>query len=186
MMLTKESKIRVLENFYAIDYTLFGKPVSKLKAECCNQLIDEYTSIKGAMLSIIIELHKLVNHRPKLINERIDVRELKSRARKYARVSRENAQKLVTSSKGRADIKAELRESIIKSKEKINIEQMVQDKIREKAFRLALDNLLIARTITESENFKIMNEWEGKIIEDAYKILRDSLVEQALMIMDND
>jgi hypothetical protein len=31
-----------------------------------------------------------------------------------------------------------------------------------------------------------MKSWEGEIIEDSYKILRDSLCETAMMILDNE
>jgi len=184
MNLSKESKIRILENFYAVDYVLFGKPASKLKEVCCEGLIDEYTSIKGALLSVLIELYKLVGHQPEAVAESINTKVLTKMARESAKVARENSQNLVTSSKGRADIKAELRETIEEQKN-VDIEQLVKTKIREKAYRLAVDNLLIAKTISESAEYKKMNEWEGRIIEDAYKILRDSLVEQAILILED-
>ena len=40
-MLQKESKIRVLENFYALDNVFFGKPVQKMKS-CCEALAEDY------------------------------------------------------------------------------------------------------------------------------------------------
>jgi molybdopterin-biosynthesis enzyme MoeA-like protein len=184
MSLSKESKIRILENFYAVDYVLFGKPVSKLKETCCESLIDEYTSIKGAMLSVLIELYKLVNHQPEAVTETVDSKILSKMARESAKLARQNCENLVTSSKGRADIKAELREAIEQEQE-VDIEEMVKTKIREKAYRLAIDNLLIAKTISESSEYKKMNEWEGRIVEDAYKILRDSLVEEAMLILED-
>lgn len=184
MSLSKESKIRILENFYALDYVLFGKPASKLKEVCCEGLIDEYTSIKGALLSVMLELYNLVGHKPEAITESVNSKVLVRMARESAKMARENCQNLVTSSKGRADIKTELREAI-EEEEGVDIEEMVKTKIREKAYRLAVDNLLIAKTISESSKYKKMNEWEGRIIEDAYKILRDSLVEQAMLIMED-
>ena len=68
---------------------------------------------------------------------------------------------------------------------KVNIEKLVQDKIRSKAFSLAIDNLLIGRAITESKKIKKLNSWDGRIIEDAYKVLRDNLVEAAMNIIEN-
>jgi hypothetical protein len=185
MSLSKESKIRILENFYAVDYVFFGKPVSKLKEVCCEGLIDEYTSIKGALLSVMVELYKLVGHSPQALEEStVDSKLLAKMARESAKVARQNCENLVSSSKGREDIKIELRETI-EQEENVDIEQLVKEKIREKAYRLAVDNLLIAKTISESEEYKKMNEWEGRIIEDAYKILRDSLVEQAKLILED-
>ena len=56
MKLKKESKIRVLENFYSLDYVLFGKPVSKVDI-CCPVFVEEYLSIKGALMSLVIEMY---------------------------------------------------------------------------------------------------------------------------------
>jgi len=184
MKLKKESKIRVLENFYALDYVLFGKPVSKVDT-CCPVFVEEYLSIKGALLSLMVEMFQLVKHSPAPITESIQTPELLKMARKSAVVARENCKKLVASKKGREDVKVDLRESISNRKEKVNIEKLVQEKIRVKAFSLAVDNLLIGRTITESKKYDKLNTWNGRILEDAYKILRDNLVESALGILEN-
>ena len=60
MMLTKESKMRLLENFYAIDYTLFNERASLVES-CCPETIREFITVKGALLSIMIEMHKLTD-----------------------------------------------------------------------------------------------------------------------------
>jgi len=184
MKLGKESKIRVLENFYALDYVLLGKPAKKLTEACCPAIVDEYISIKGALLSVMIEMFKLVDHQPAPFNEKVDVKNLSKMARGSAKIAREMCQKLVASPKGRAELKATLRETVAQE-EGVDVEQTVKEQIRQKAFSLAIDHLLVARTISESKNFKQLNEWEGRIIEDAYKILRDSLVENAILILDN-
>ncbi len=54
-MLQKESKIRVLENFYGLDYVFFGKPVQKMQG-CCEALAEDYMTIKGAFMSLMIEM----------------------------------------------------------------------------------------------------------------------------------
>jgi len=186
MKLKKESKIRVLENFYSLDYVLFGKPVSKVNV-CCPVFVEEYFSIKGALMSLVIEMYKLVKHNPSTLTEKVDASGLRKMARESAIIARENCKKLVTSKQGRKSVKTELRESISKIKNnKIDIEKIVQEKIRTKAFSLAIDNLLIGRAITESKKINKLNTWNGKIIEDAYKILRDNLVEAAMNILEND
>lgn len=184
MKLKKESKIRVLENFYSLDYVLFGKPVSKMDV-CCPVFTEEYLSVKGALMSLVIEMYKLVKHSPLPITEKVDTKKLIKLAKESAEIARENCKKLVTSPKGRNDVKQDLRESLTKTKEKVNIEKLVQEKIRTKAFSLAVDNLLIGRAITESKKFSKLNTWNGRIMEDAYKILRDNLVEAAMNILEN-
>jgi len=184
MKLKKESKLRVLENFYSLDYVLFGKPVSKVNT-CCPVFIEEYISVKGALMSLVVEMYKLVKHSPTPITEKIETSKLLKMARESAIIARENCKKLVTSEKGRENVKKELSESLTKTKKKVNIEKLVQEKIRTKAYSLAVDNLLVGRAITESKKFEKLNTWNGRIIEDAYKILRDNLVESAMNIIEN-
>lgn len=180
MNLKKESKIRILEDFYAIDYILFGKKLKDIKAR--KELAEEYLYHKGAIMSITMEMMDLVGHSPKALTEKVDTKNLLKFSRNSARLARENCQKLVSCKSGRASIKKELRENL-QGKKVTNLEEVVHNKIREKSYRLALDNLLIARTISESKNYKKLNEFEGKLIEDAYKILRDQLVESAINII---
>jgi hypothetical protein len=184
-MLTKESKIRVLENFHSIDYAIFGKPVGKTDT-CCPFFVEEYVAAKGALLSVMIEMYKLMNHKPKTLMESVNSARLKSMSKRSAAIARENCQTLVSSESGRNDVKKSLRESLSKVKDtKINIDEMVQTEIRRKSYGLAIDNLLIGRAITEAKNYKKMNSWNGRILEDAYKVLRDNLVESAIAILDN-
>ncbi len=183
-MLLKESKIKVLENFYAIDYILFGKPLTKMES-CCPIIKEEYLSVKGAFLSVFIEMLKLVNHKPKKLTEKIKTKNLLKNARIIAQESRNNSQNIVSSIKSRNNIKVELKEAL-KEDNKINVQGFIEKRIREKAFGMAIDNLLIARTMSESKDYQKLNEWSGKIIEDSYKILRDSLVDSAVSILYNN
>jgi hypothetical protein len=180
-MLSKESKIRVLENFYALDYVFFGKPVNQVDM-CCPLVKEEYLSVKGALMSVYVEMLKLVQHAPKAIEEKVDSKSLMKLARKSATIARENSQKIVTSTKARANIKDTLKEAL-KENAKADVSAIVEKTIRTKAFGLAVDNLLVARSLKEAKKFKSLNEWEGQIVEDSYKILRDNLVEAAYMIL---
>ena len=183
-MLLKESKIRVLENFYALDYVFFGKSVSEAKS-CCPLLKEEYLSIKGALLSVFVEMLKLVDHAPKAIKEQVNSKVLMQSARNTARIARENAQRIVSTPKARAAIKEELKVQI-KEDKTLDISEAIEGKIRQKAFSLAVDNLLLARVVGESKSFDKLNDWEGTIIEDSYKILRDNLIESAYDILYSD
>jgi len=176
----KESKIRVLENFYALDYVFFGKPIKDVKV-CCPLVREEYLSIKGALLSVFVEMLKLVEHNPKPLTEQVDTKSLIKEARRSATIARNNAQKIIMSDKARDNIKSKLKEELAENAD-ADITSIVESQIRQKAFNLAIDNLMIARTISESK-FDKLNEWEGKLIEDSYKILRDNLVEAAYQIL---
>jgi len=180
-MLKKESKIRVLENFYALDYVFFGKPVAQVES-CCPLVKEEYLSIKGALMSVFVEMLKLVNHQPSSLTEQVNSKDLMAEARKSAKIARENAQRIVTTDKSRKNIKEALKQMIKEDKE-VDLSVAIENQIRQKAFSLAVDNLLLARVVAESDSFNKLNEWEGQIIEDSYKILRDNLIESAYEII---
>ena len=133
----------------------------------------------------MVEMHTLIEHNPDIMTEKIDQSDLIDFARTNANIARENAQNLVHTEKGRADIKAQLAETISENSE-INIEEEVKEQIRKKAFSLAVDNLLVARALGESFRVDKLNEWEGQIVEDAYKALREQLVESALFIVESN
>ncbi len=183
-MLLKETKIRVLENFYALDYVFFGKSVTRLET-CCPLLKEEYISVKGALMTVCIEIMKLVEHTPNELDVKVDKKGLLENAKSWASIARANSQKIVVSEQSRKDIKGEIKEDLAENA-KLDPTKLVEQKIREKAFKLAVDNLLIARTLSESLDVKALNEWEGKIIEDSYKILRDGLCEAAQSLLDKN
>ncbi len=183
-MLSKESKIRVLENFYALDYVFFGKNVGRVE-NCCPLVKEEYLSIKGALLSVFVEMLKLVNHTPEIIDEKVNSEVLLQGARASAKTARKNAQRIVSTNKSRANIKESLKKMIKEDKD-LDISAVIESQIRQKAFSLAVDNLLLARVVSESKDFDQLNDWEGTIIEDSYKILRDNLIESAYELLYED
>lgn len=183
-MLSKESKIRVLENFYGLDYVFFGKPLTRVES-CCPLIKEDYLSVKGALLSVFIEMLKLVDHQPPTVEGQVRTPELLEMARESAGSAREASRRVVTTEKARNDIKGELRE-VMEEGESVDVAALVEETIREKAFSLAVDNLLVARILNESANMNALNEFEGKIVEDSYKILRDNLCETAGLILDTD
>ncbi|MHA1815361.1 MAG: hypothetical protein ACTSX1_05095 [Candidatus Heimdallarchaeaceae archaeon] len=183
-MLLKESKIRVLENFYALDYVFFGKPISEIET-CCPLVKEEYLSIKGALMSVYLEMLKLVEHEPGQSEEKVTSKELMVDAKYAATVARNEAEELVTTDKSRDNIKTSIREAL-NGDDEVDVTALVEQKIREKAFALAIDNLLVGRAVSEALNLETLDSWEGEIIEDSYKILRDNLVEAAHQILYDD
>lgn len=183
-MLLTESKVRTIENFYALDYVFFGKPLAKMES-CCPILKEEYLSVKGALMTVFIEMMKLTDHTPKEMAGKIGSKKLMEQAKSWAKIARANAQKIVVSEQSRKDIKAEIKEALSENS-KLDPTSLVEEKIREKAFRLAVDNLVIARLLSESIEPNAMNSWEGQIVEDSYKILRDGLCEAAIALLEGN
>jgi len=183
-MITKETKLRVLENFYAIDYIMFGKSATQMES-CCPAVLEDYMNTKGALLSVMVEMYKSIKHNPPTLQEKVDLVKLRNQAIMSAKIARENAEKLVRTPEGASDVKSRLQEAVAKDPDGSYVEDVVESLIREKGFSLAVDNLLIARTLAECNNVQLeaFDSWEGKILEDAYKMLRDGLVESAVNIL---
>lgn len=184
MKLSKETKLRVLENFYALDYIFFGKPLKENKT-CCPLVAEEYLTTKGALMSVFIEMVRELDHSPKPINEKVDSKVLSENAKTSAKHARENSVKILSSNKGREYIKESLKQELGDS-EDVNVNNEAKRKIQESAYKFSIDNLLIARTIQESNSPDKLTSWEGQMIEDAYKLLRDSLIEAAMVVLDYD
>lgn len=181
----KKSKIRILENFYGIDYVLLGKKIQETKV-CCPFFVEEYLSTKGALVSSLVEMYKIIEHSPKGNSKVISEAELIKNAKNSAKVARENAKIELGSENIKNNLKKNIRESLSNTKDKKNnLDENIHREIRRKAFSLALDSMLVKRVLGESKSLKNLNEWEGKVVKEAYKTLRDALVESALNILEN-
>jgi len=181
-MLTNASKYRVLETFYALDYVFFGKPLTKVES-CCPLITEEYLALKGSLMSVYIEMLKLVEHTPKTLSENMArQKNFKQRIIKTAKIARENVKVLLNTKSAKKMIRESAKKEWANDQKK-SINDIVINKIHEKAFSLAVDNMLLGRIVKESKNFNKLNSWEGKIIEDSYKLLRDTLVESAIQIL---
>lgn len=185
MKLNKEAKIKLLENFYGLDFVFFGKPVKKVEV-CCPVLVTEYFAVKGALLSTLIEMYRLVDYTPKEIAQKVTTKKLIESGSKVASWCREKAGELMMKKVFKKHIKEQVSKIIEKDpSKKKDIEKITTEKIQEKAFSISIDNLLIARMLAESKHFAKLNDWKGRILEDAYKILRDNLIE-CVMSMNED
>lgn len=180
MSLTKESKIRVLESFYALDHIFFGDTASNIKEQLSDvgtTLYEEYQSSKGALLTIAIEMFNYLGHNPEKIEEKVDGETIKVMAQESSNIAKNNAKKILNSEKGQSFIKEEVKQARENSEE--NLSDVVDQKVNEVSNQLAIDNLIVARTLYESEDPSKLTEWEGEILEDAYKVLRDHVIEVA-------
>lgn len=183
-MLSKESKVQILEGFYGLDYVFFGEKFDENKS-CCQGLAEEYLTTKSVLLNIVSEMQKLVEHSPEKIEKKITTENLHKRAKSAAKHVRENVRQILTSEKGRSYVKESVKQDV-KEKSKVNPTKESQKKIREVGYQVAIDNMLVARTLRESNNPTALNEWEGIILEESYKVIRDQLAEIALTLADQD
>lgn len=183
--LSKESKMQILENFYGLDYIFFNKPLKELDY-CCPALAEEYVNLKGALMSVFIEMLKLMEHKPALNEEKVTVAEIRENASRSADRARFASSKLMQTEAARTSIKDSLIESMaLENDEEVDPKVFIEFQIKTKSYALAVDNLMLAKPLSESEDVKAMLGFEGKLLEDSYKILRDGLCECALIILED-
>jgi len=184
--LSKESKMQVLENFYGLDYVFFNMPLSELDY-CCPALAEEYVNLKGALMSVFIEMLKLMEHSPDPINEKISVTQIRENASINADKAKFASSKLMQTEAARKSIKDSLIESMAleESDDEIEPQAFIEFQIKSKSYALAVDNLMLAKPLSESKDVNAMVGFEGKLLEDSYKILRDGLCECALIIIED-
>jgi hypothetical protein len=186
MKLTKAAKIKLLENFYGLDYVFFERSVKEVEV-CCPVLVTEYLAVKGALLSTLIEMYRLVKYTPKELTEKVDVKRLKKNSSRVAEWAREKAKGLLLNKRGRDYVKEQITKVLESDpSKKQSIDEVAERKIKEQAYSLAIDTMLIGRMIAEAKSYSKMNDWKGKILEESYKILRDNLIECAISMMDDD
>jgi len=179
-MLKKESKIRVMENFISLDYLFFGKTIHEMDTDI--NISKQYIELKGTLCSVLSELYNLMEHNPAEFDEVLTESDIDRMAVKSASVARQNVRRIMTTKDGKGSIHEAIYDSI-REHEDQDLNDVVNYKIQEKSFQIGLDNMLIARSISESEKVDIMETYEGKILEDTYKTIRDSIVETAMAVI---
>jgi len=184
--LSKESKMQVLENFYGLDYIFFNKPLQEVDY-CCPALAEEYVNLKGAMMSVFIEMLKVMEHTPDPTTEKLTVAEIRENASINADKSRFASSKLMQTEAAKNSIKDSLIENLAleDAEEEINPQEFIEFEIKTKSYALAVDNLMLAQPLFEASDVKAMLGFEGSLLEDSYKILRDGLCECALIIIED-
>jgi len=170
-----------MENFVSIDYICFGDLLKNLQTET-NRDIREYMELKGSLCSILAEFYNLVGFEPGMPAEKINSATLYENAKNNSIIARGNSKLIMESTGGKNQLQLKVGENIEQFSE-LDTEEIVNFTIHEKAMQIALDNLLIARMLNENEIVEKMQSFEGIILEDAYKTIRDSIVEKAIEII---
>jgi len=180
-MLNKNSKIRVLEFYNTIDKIFFGKNITKVKS-CCPLIKEDYLNLKGALLSIAIEMMKLVDYNPKIKKIPVTESDIEKSSMELAKITRKNTLKIMR--EGIPYLKERAKKLIYENK-KIGLNDAVKRVTETSMYQIALDNLIIENIIKDGKKYRKINTVDGKIIEGAYKIVRNEIVERIKDIMDS-
>lgn len=177
------SKIRIMENFISVDFVCFGERLKDFRPNTDTH-INEFMELKGALCSVLSEIYDLVSFDPKMPERKITTKELIESARDNAITARKNSKIILESDYGKKSLGLTMGENVEMFHEH-STEEIVDFTIHQKSLQVALDNLLIARMMNESEKIDSLQSFNGIVLEDAYKSIRDTIVEKAIEIIEN-
>lgn len=172
-MLSGKDKFNLLSKFKAVDYICFGEPFSEIaRSENINkEFLSSYVTTKGAITSVAIEMTKL--SQPKSTDGTFDESNVVTEAKKIAASSIAASVQVMKTSKARDYIKEQVLANNDKSE---NVEKLIDQKMVESALSFAIDSLFIGSMLTEATTLDKINGWEGLVVENTYKVLRNDLV----------
>lgn len=182
------AKMQVLENFYALDYAIFGRLNENVDV-CCPILKEEYVRTKGALLSCVIDIYKNMEFAPKAIYESISAAGIQSNATARAKQSRKNATNRILNETSKKRIKNAVQESIFAVKKKMDdsvITNIIEGEIRKIGLERLTDDILIKNSLKESKNNSfLVDDKHGIAMMNAYKTLRENFIAAAISILEN-
>jgi hypothetical protein len=170
--MSKSTKTQVLTNWFGLDYILFRKPASEaLKGDQLSQ----YLTTKGALLSNLFEIYHKMGHSPKMNFK--TVKEMDDHAKTAAESAKKRSLQYLKEDSVVSLVKKEIKS--IGLLEGLTEEQVAKYVIKKRRDSVAIDSLVL-ESIIKGKGPKPLKDWQGKVLVDAHKALRDSLVEIAL------
>ena len=174
-MLSLHDKFNLLKDYKAIDYICFGKPVSEVAREknIAKESLSSYITTKGAIISVVIEMTKLSQPKASSVVESLNEEAIVKEAKKAAATSIVAGIRVLKTKKARDYIKEQV---LLDKSENVDVEKLINKKIAECVLSFAIDSLLIGTLVVEASSLKKINDWEGLVAENTYKVLRKDLV----------
>jgi len=170
--MNKSTKSEVLKHWFGIDKVLFDNPAKNSLSE---EALSQYFSTKGALLSNLFEIYKKVGYTPDAAFK--TVAEMAEHANSLAIESKEKANTILGESSVLKLVKEEIKE--LGTIEGLTEGQVAKYVVLKRRNATALDSMLFEGFA--SLNIKeTLNDWEGKVLIDAHKTLRDSLIDISL------
>jgi len=170
--MSKSMKSEVLKHWFGIDTVLFGNKATDSLSE---ENISNYLTTKGSLLSNLFEIYKKIKFEPgtkfntvaDMIKESFDLAE-NSKARAKELLESESVTKMV-----REEIKD------IGSVESLTEREVARYVIQKRRNAVAIDSMMLESALSEEQK-ELLTDWQGKVLVDAHKTLRDNLIEISL------
>ena len=168
----KPTKTAVLQHWFGIDQVLFGAPASK---HLSDDAFDQYLSTKGALLSNLFEVYKKIDFTTDV--KFASVLEMAKSGNQLGADAKKRALQLLENTSVTQLVKQEIKE--IGDIEGLSEEQVARYVITKRRNAIAMDSMMLETNLT-NENREGLADWQGKVLVDAHKTLRDSLIDISL------
>lgn len=159
-----------LSNFYGIDRILFGR--NNPKDVLSEDDFKGYTTAKGALLANVYDIYKKIGYETS--KKFTDAKGLVEYGIDRADKSIQRANAIIESDLVSNAIKNDL-QKIVESKEDVDEKEVAKNLVVESVQKIALDSFLLEGPVANSCPL-CLEDWKGKILIDAHKSLRDSLI----------
>lgn len=172
MKINKRPIVENLKNWYAIDSILLNEHANRSFVN--GKDYKQYLALKAALLSNLYEFHQHVGFSPKSKGYSSD-----KVLQEAAVVTAKDGKALAATMIQRPEFKNHIKEFIVRESVKrpgVNKSEFSKKVISERFMRMALDNVLIGIPLLESVHPEKAKDFEGEILEEAYRMMRTSLI----------
>jgi len=172
--LNKGKKTKILEHWFGIDQVLFGKSAKTILE---GEELKKYYSTKAALLSNLFEMYGIIGYTPKN-NSYGSIANLIEAATKIATKSFKRSSDLLNEdSIALKSIKKEIKNTGLS--EGLENNEVTKYVVLKRNSAVALDSMMLESVLNKSRKDNL-KEWNGKVMLDSHKVLRDTLIEISL------
>jgi hypothetical protein len=139
--------------------------------------LERYLTTKGAFLSNLFEIYRKIGYKPN--KEYSNVSEMITLAENTAKASKARANEILRSSSVSKIVRREIKE--MGATESLSDAQVAQYVVKKRRNAVALDSMMLEAALSPRSK-KVLKDWEGKVLLDAHKILRDSLLDISVSV----
>jgi hypothetical protein len=169
--MNKQRQTAILENWFGIDKIIFGGNSKNVLDE---ETYTRYCTTKGAFLSNLFEIYSRVGYTPNKSYR--NVNEMANNSIALATNAIQKAKQILQTEGVNKIIREEIRET--SHLENLSESEIARYVVTKRRNAVAIDALTMSSAL--SENKDAMNDWHSKVLVDAHKTLRDSLIEMGL------
>lgn len=137
--------------------------------------LDKYLTTKGAFLSNLFEIYKKINFDSDLKFKTVS--EMRESAQGLAKMARSRAKGLLEKKSVLNMVKEEITE--IGNSEDLDEGLVARYVVQKRRNAVALDSMIFESILTK-EGKKLLEDWKGKVLLNASRTLRDSMIDLSL------